>query len=67
MLQYLIISVDFNAFDYNEECQSYEAAINVLNALFIKTPSKVFARHVLATTKASWSNTARFSTNLTYT
>ena len=50
-LKYLINSVDFIVSDYIEGCQSYESAINVLNALFIKTPSTVFARHVLATTK----------------
>ena len=48
---HLINSVDFNVFDYIEDCQSYEAAINVLDALFIKAASTVFARHVLTTTK----------------
>ena len=50
-LKCLINSVDFNVFDFIEDCQSYETAINVLNSLFIKAPSTVFARHVLATTK----------------
>ena len=49
--KYLTNSVDLNVFDYIENCQSHDAAINVLNALFVKTPSTVFARHVLATTK----------------
>ena len=49
-LKYLINSVNFYAFDYVENCQSYIAVINVLKAIFIKTPSAVFARHVLVTT-----------------
>ena len=82
-LKCLINSADFNVFDYIEDCQSYETAINVLNALFIKAPCTVFSRHVCALYQgsvysvfkacisyhqtASWPDIARFSSNLTCT
>ena len=38
-------------FDYVEECETYEAVIETLDRLYVKTPNKIFARHDLATRK----------------
>jgi len=36
-------------FQHIEECTDYEAAVEILQALFVKPRNKIFARHVLAT------------------
>ena len=50
-LRNLTNSVDYKAFDYIEDSDSCESVIAVLNALYVKTPNIVFARHRLATAK----------------
>ena len=50
-LRALINSVKYNVYDYIEGCTTYEAAINVLESLYVKKPNAVFARHRLATAK----------------
>ena len=50
-LRILTNSVDYKVFDYIEDLESYDAAIDTLKALYVKTPNTVFARHRLATAK----------------
>ena len=38
-------------FEYVEECATYDAVIETLERLYVKTPNKIFARHELATRK----------------
>ena len=38
-------------YEFVEGCEAYEAAINKLKSVYIKTPNVIFARHVLATRK----------------
>ena len=38
-------------FDYVEECTTYDAVIETLERLYVKTPNKILARHELATRK----------------
>lgn len=40
-----------DAFEFIEDCDTYENAIKVLEELFVKTPNEIFARHLLATRK----------------
>ena len=44
-------AVDFKVFNLIEDCTTYEAAIQRLRSLYVKTPNTIFARHLLATTK----------------
>ena len=36
-------------YDYIEDCADYDAAVETLTQLYIKTPNEIFARHLLAT------------------
>ena len=38
-------------YEFVKGCETYEAAINKLKSVYIKTPNVIFARHVLATRK----------------
>ena len=50
-LKVLVNCVSHQVYDHIDECETYEAAIQVLKSLYVKTPNVVFARHLLATTK----------------
>lgn len=50
-LRILTNCVDFKVFDFIEDSATYDAAIEVLNELYVKTPNAIFARHLLATAK----------------
>ena len=50
-LRLLINSIDFKVYDYIEDCETYERAIEVLKSIYVKRPNTVFARHLLATAK----------------
>ena len=43
--------ISAKVFDYVEDCTTYDAVIETLERLFVKTPNKSFARHDLATRK----------------
>jgi len=43
--------ISAEVFDYVEECTTYDAVIEILERLYVKTPNKIFARHDLATRK----------------
>ena len=43
--------ISAEVFDYVEECTTYDAVIEILERLYVKTPNKIFARHNLATRK----------------
>ena len=36
-------------YEYIEDCDDYDSALEVLDQLFIKKPNEIFARHLLAT------------------
>ena len=38
-----------NVYELIEDCSDYESSIETLNRLYVKTPNKIFARHLLAT------------------
>ena len=44
----LIKFVSYHVYDYIEDCADYNAAIEALTHLCIKTPNEIFARHLLA-------------------
>ena len=48
-LKTLVNSVSYNVYEYFEECETYDNAIEVLQRLYVKTPNEIFARHRLAT------------------
>ena len=43
--------ISAEVFDYVEECTTYDAVIETLERLYVKTPNKIFAHHDLATRK----------------
>ena len=43
--------ISAEVFDYVEECETYDAVIETLDRLYVKTPNEIFARHDLATRK----------------
>ena len=45
----LINYVSHNVYEYIEDCDDYDSALEVLDQLFIKKPNEIFARHLLAT------------------
>ena len=45
----LVNYVSHDVYDYIEDCADYDAAIETLTHLYIKTPNEIFARHLLAT------------------
>ena len=45
----LVNYVSHDVYDYIEDCADYNAAIETLTHLYIKTPNEIFARHLLAT------------------
>jgi len=45
----LINFVSHHVYDYIEDCSDYDAAIEDLTHLYIKTPNTIFARHLLTT------------------
>ena len=48
-LKTLVNAVSYNVYEYFEECETYDNAIEVLQRLYVKTPNEIFARHSLAT------------------
>ena len=44
----LVNYVSHNVYGYIEDCADYNAAIETLTQLYIKTPNEIFARHLLA-------------------
>ena len=48
-LRVLINYLSADCFEYIEECETYDAAIQLLEGLFVKTPNEIFSRHLLAT------------------
>ena len=50
-LKVLINFVAPQVYDYIKESETYNKAIQVLKALYVKTPNQIFARHLLATAK----------------
>ena len=50
-LKVLLNCVSHQVYDHVEESETYDEAIRVLKALYVKTPNKIFARHLLATAK----------------
>ena len=50
-LKVLINFVAPQVYDYIKESETYNKAIQVLKALYEKTPNQIFARHLLATAK----------------
>ena len=43
--------LSYTAYEYIDDCETYDAAIKTLESIFVKTPNEVFARHLLATCK----------------
>ena len=50
-LNILVNCVSHQVYDYIEDCTTYDEAKKILESLYVKPPNKIFARHVLATTK----------------
>ena len=48
-LRILVSLVDFKVFDFIEDCDTYEDAIDTLKNMYVKAPKIIFARHILAT------------------
>ena len=40
--------ISHNVFDYVEDCTTFDTIITILEALYVKTPNVIFARHQLA-------------------
>ena len=47
----LLSCVSSTVFEYIEDCETFEAAIEKLEKIYVKTPNEIFARHLLATRK----------------
>eukprot|EP00794_Sanderia_malayensis_P002734 gene2734-3159_t len=45
----LINYVSHNVYEFIEDCADYDSAILALKCVFVMTPNKIFARHLLAT------------------
>ena len=45
-LRMLVCCVSFRVNKYIEDCTTYESAINTLEQQYIKTPNKIFTRHL---------------------
>ena len=56
-LALLICHVGAEVYDYISDCPTYDAAILVLNNLYVKPKSEVFCRHLLQTRKQQPSET----------
>ena len=52
-LELLTNYISPSVYDFISECNSYDAAITKLDALYIKETNQIFARHQLATRKQS--------------
>ncbi|CAK8698052.1 unnamed protein product [Clavelina lepadiformis] len=50
-LRLLTNFVSAEIFEFIEDCTTYEAAVEILQDLFVKKPNEIFARHLLATRK----------------
>ena len=50
-LRILFAYVSADVYEFVKGCETYEAAIDKLKSVYIKTPNVIFARHVLATQK----------------
>ena len=50
-LRALISCVSADTYEFIESCDNYDAALSKLDAIYIKTPNEIFARHMLATRK----------------
>lgn len=48
-LEVLFLHIGTNVSDIIEGCADYESALRLLESAFIKTPSEIYARHVLST------------------
>lgn len=58
-LEYLISLVSHNIYEIVEECETYEAAVKILDASFIKKSNLLFSRHSLITRKQKDSETMK--------
>ena len=38
-----------SVYDYVEDCTDYNSVVATLEKVYVKTPNKIFARHLLAT------------------
>ena len=50
-LRLLCAYVSANVYEMIEDCETYDAAIQKLRGIYVKSPNIVFARHLLATRK----------------
>ena len=50
-LKVLINYLDPVVYDFVSECTTYDAAIKLLNSIYVKKKNEIFARHLLATRK----------------
>ena len=50
-LQALINTASSDVYEYIDECETYTAAMTILENVYVKTRSEVYARHLLATAK----------------
>ena len=48
-LNVLVASVSHSVYDYIEDCTTYDDAIAILRAVYVKPKNEIFARHLLAT------------------
>ena len=48
-LEVLFLHIGTNVSDLIEECTNYDAAVKILEDAYVKTPSEIYARHLLAT------------------
>ena len=53
----LISFVSSEVYEQIDDCQTYDEAMRMLKALFVKQPSEIYARHMLSTTKQDASQT----------
>ena len=50
-LHILLAYVSADVYEFVEGCETYEAAIDKLKSVYIKTPNVIFARHIIAARK----------------
>ena len=53
----LINLISSDVYEYVEDCTDYDSVKNTLEKLYVKSPNKVFARHLLATRRQQCSET----------
>ena len=50
-LKYLVNSVTADVYEFFEECATYDAAVTLLENLYVKKPNEVTSRHLLSSTR----------------